>query len=947
MAYKRYVHKKGKRHGPYYYKNIRDEGGRVKSIYLGKATQPSNKLLKATIILLAVLLIIVSSLFFLQNKSIISDRIVAEESTVPFEIDQILIRVLVKKDEFLEKELRVMNLGNNEKVFRVEAIGLSGITDVLDNEFIIKPGQTKIVRLNFSSFNKAERIEHTPGVYIGKISIVTDYYEKSVPTIIEIESKNVLFDMNLNPISRDMKALKILQGSSETMEIRLFNLQSIESFNVDMEYFVKDIIGNTIISEKDSVVVKTQASFFKTIKIPQNIKPGNYIFIAQASVRDSIGTTSYFFEVEETEKGRNIEKFVGFCRNDPLCWALSIIILLLIGACAYFFIGVYTRNKLFGRSMSKAKRVEETVVGIGLDDEKEPQGEIEKPVIEIEKKSSIVKFFRNWKKRRQRAKEIKQKRKLRLENERLKLKEKEERLRIKLQKEEQKLNAARLMEKARELEEQEELRREHEEERKRKKGEEQKARELEEKKKIEEEEQKARELEEKRQEKENRKQEELELKRKEDEERKKEVEIKRKNAEKIKEQKEKNRKLDEIKRLGNSISEKDSKISELNEKNNVAISYKEKISNTILQEEKNIESFKKEKNVLFRIYNESLKDKDKIEGSYNSKLSSWKNRHNAKIEERKQIEKDVKEDYNNELKKLESRLQHLSDKERKQQEKWKKLELKAKYKLEEQKRNKAVMKEIKEHLREKEELKKEFDEKNVNVRKLVLRKDIIQRQKEIDKKIKESEKSTDEANKKIRNKENTIVNLKANIEKLNEEKEKIKDNLRERKKELGGFNYIQPLFRFAGEKNAGKGEERGRKDENMDVGEEEKESSEKFEEKEHDLEKSLKDLAHVFEQKKKEKKPGIIKTIIQRKKQIDQEKIKTNKENEKKRKGKSGKFTKCHKLLLKADSALQNNDKSKARNLYKKVRSLYTKLEYAEKKDIYNELMELYNRISK
>ena len=106
------------------------------------------------------------------------------------------------------------------------------------------------------------------------------------------------------------------------------------------------------------------------------------------------------------------------------------------------------------------------------------------------------------------------------------------------------------------------------------------------------------------------------------------------------------------------------------------------------------------------------------------------------------------------------------------------------------------MKEIKEHLREKEELKKEFDEKNVNVRKLVLRKDIIQRQKEIDKKIKESEKSTDEANKKIRNKENTIVNLKANIEKLNEEKEKIKDNLRERKKELGGFNYIQPLFRF-------------------------------------------------------------------------------------------------------------------------------------------------------
>ena len=415
MAYKRYVHKSGKRHGPYYYKNVRDESGKVKSIYLGKVSTKGKKPLEVAIVFLIALLIIISALFFIQNRNIVLSRLAVEESMIPFEVDQILIKVLVKADEFIEKELRIMNVESKEQTIQIDALGISDIIDVLDGEFTIKPGQTKIVKLNFSSFDKVKSTEQNPGVYIGKILAKTDSYEKSVPVVVEIESRNVLFDMNLNPVARDRK---VLQGSSTTFEIRVFNLQSIESFNIDMDFFVKDIDGNTIISERESVVVKTQASFFKTLKIPENLKTGNYVFVAQASLGNSIGTASYLFNVEEVEEEEKAQKFIGFCRNDPLCWSLSIIVLLLIftiGAYAYFFIGVLIYRKIFG----------------GRIPEKIEEIKIEEPIIkEREVESYITRFFRNWEKRRVRARQRRFERKLEFEKQKegLRLQKEKERL---------------------------------------------------------------------------------------------------------------------------------------------------------------------------------------------------------------------------------------------------------------------------------------------------------------------------------------------------------------------------------------------------------------------------------------------------------------------------------------------------------------------------------------
>jgi hypothetical protein len=422
VAYKRYIHKKGKRHGPYFYKNVRDDSGNVKSVYLGKVTTRGKKPLEVTIVFLTALLIIISTLFFLQHRNLVLGKSIAEETQIPFEIDQILLKVLVKSDEYIEKELRIMNVNDNPENISVEIEGVNELIQLKDRNFILKPGQTKVVRLNFTSFNSEESIEQAPGVYIGKAIAKSARYSTEVPIVVEIESRNVLFDMNLNPVARDRR---IAQGESTTFEIRVFNLKSIESYNVGMDFLVKDINGNTIVSERESVVVKTQASFFKTLKIPETLKAGNYVFVAQTSLGNSVGTSSYIFEVEsKQEDSKFFDRFIGFCKNDPLCMALSAIVLLLIftiGAYSYFYVGALIYKIVFGVKVIKSRSVPANEL---------QQGIRKNPIIE-----SVTDVFRSIK----RSNEDRLKKKLELEKGRFELQQKKERMKIELKEKERRL----------------------------------------------------------------------------------------------------------------------------------------------------------------------------------------------------------------------------------------------------------------------------------------------------------------------------------------------------------------------------------------------------------------------------------------------------------------------------------------------------------------------------
>ncbi|MBI2547044.1 MAG: hypothetical protein HYW23_01200 [Candidatus Aenigmarchaeota archaeon] len=358
MAFERYIYKHGKKLGPYYYENVRTPDGRVKTVYLGTNPHhhPKHRIRRPlffVILILTLILIFGSILFLMQNKAYLTKRVRQQQPN--FEVDQILLKILVRSSEFVEKQVRIMNTGAEPTTIQVEALGLLDIVKIDSSAFTLKSGQTKIVTVNFSSFVPEQSIEHQPGVYIGKLIVKSEKAVREIPIVVEIETKNVLFDMNLNPVAIERK---VKQGTDTTIEVRLFNLESLESANVDVEYFVKDMNGNTITTETETVVVKTQASFFKTISIPKNLNPGPYVFAAVVKFGNSIGTASYLFEVVGPEE----QAFTQFCRNSVMCMGLSLTTILLLFALMaylYFFIGAYLYEKIAGIVTLPKKRKEE------------------------------------------------------------------------------------------------------------------------------------------------------------------------------------------------------------------------------------------------------------------------------------------------------------------------------------------------------------------------------------------------------------------------------------------------------------------------------------------------------------------------------------------------------------------------------------------------------------
>ncbi|MBS3101204.1 hypothetical protein J4204_03655 [Candidatus Woesearchaeota archaeon] len=408
MAFKRYIHRHGKKLGPYYYENIRQPGGRIKTVYIGSnpSEHPRHRLKKPLVFLIAVLvlmLVLGGALFLLQNKAYLAQKVKVQEPD--FDVDQILLKVLIKSNEFIEKQIRVINIGSSQIAVSGRVIGLEDIVSINPASFSIKPGQTKIVSLNFSSFISGQGIEQQPGVYVGKLAVNSEKATKEIPVVLEIETKNVLFDINLNPVAIERR---IKQGAETTIEVRLFNLESIESENVDVEYFVKDMDGNTILTESETVVVKTQASFFKTISVPKNLKPGLYVFAAYIRLGSSVGTASYLFEVAGPEEA----SFAQFCTSSVLCLALSLatmLLLFVLTAYFYFFIGAYLYEKVTGFVAPPEKRGKPAVA-------KEKKEEAEKYGIFGRIKAGIGKWNQERKKKKaEREKEQAEKRGMELE----------------------------------------------------------------------------------------------------------------------------------------------------------------------------------------------------------------------------------------------------------------------------------------------------------------------------------------------------------------------------------------------------------------------------------------------------------------------------------------------------------------------------------------------------
>lgn len=291
---------------------------------------------------MALILSLAITFLFLKEKT--QTRQIIEESSPPFKVDQILLKVLIKEDESMVRPINIMDISNYDLYIEIDTQSLYDTVSVSDNRFALKTGQTKTVYLNFTSFIKEKGIKQEPGIYVGNLLIKSDSDMAKIPIITEIETKEILFDANVE-ISIEQKQIE--QGNYLNAHVTLFNLKKIGLTNLNIEYFIKDAFGNTVITETESITIETQTSFVKTMYIPANLNPGEYVFGTVVRYGSSVGTSTVLFEVAKPPiKEKNL---IDYYRNNELFFLILLIILVMIisfiGSHLSFLAGLFVHSK--------------------------------------------------------------------------------------------------------------------------------------------------------------------------------------------------------------------------------------------------------------------------------------------------------------------------------------------------------------------------------------------------------------------------------------------------------------------------------------------------------------------------------------------------------------------------------------------------------------------------
>lgn len=294
-----------------------------------------------------------------------------------FDVDNVLLKLTVKQGESISKTLKITNIDSERADFKVNKEDLDFIS-ISEGEFSLESGGVKTLGLDFDIENKSV------GVYLGRI-LVSNGEALTIPVILGIETKEVLFDSNLNV---PPEYSSVYPGEKAIIENQIFNLDKLGLKTVEVTYLVKDFKGKAIFSEQENIAVPDSGFLdTKIISIPEDAEIGDYVFVTILKYGDSIGTSSYFFKV--VNKTFEID-------DSFFMW---IVIFLLFGLIFFIIYYVRQRDKMF-LELERQYRA-------GLKEEVSKQEKEKRKIIKLKpvKRKVALKKFR--KKRKKRLKVIK------------------------------------------------------------------------------------------------------------------------------------------------------------------------------------------------------------------------------------------------------------------------------------------------------------------------------------------------------------------------------------------------------------------------------------------------------------------------------------------------------------------------------------------------------------
>jgi len=245
------------------------------------------------------------------------------------------IKILLKEDESTTEKITIKNTGDKEMEITLQNAGLNGFIKINETNFTLKPRESKTIFLEIN-------VNTPPNLYIEKIIITTGKITKKVLIFIEVESKEVLFDVDVK-IPR--RFTYVLPGEIISARINLQNLKDEKKVDANISYIIKNDEGE-LVSEQETLEIEGKEVFTKDFKIPEDAKFGRYALYVNLDYENKIASASDLFTIGKPP----------LINEENILYLTLIILMILILIIAYSMSKIWKEKKIGISPIKKNKR---------------------------------------------------------------------------------------------------------------------------------------------------------------------------------------------------------------------------------------------------------------------------------------------------------------------------------------------------------------------------------------------------------------------------------------------------------------------------------------------------------------------------------------------------------------------------------------------------------------
>ncbi|MBI2545721.1 Ig-like domain repeat protein, partial [Candidatus Woesearchaeota archaeon] len=201
-----------------------------------------------------------------------------------FEVSRSSLKYTTVERSELSDEIIIRNTGQTNITVSISS-SLDSLLSLSASSLDILAGQQATLSLRISALE--------PGIYNGNIVLAADSVTKTIPVVIEVNSRTAAASMSIDVPSEHSI---VTEGEALRAQVTLFALGDQHDLGVAVRYFIRSAEGSLITEEQEEFIFESQLSFVKEFDT-RNLAPGGYIIGIEAASKEGIVVASSPFTV--------------------------------------------------------------------------------------------------------------------------------------------------------------------------------------------------------------------------------------------------------------------------------------------------------------------------------------------------------------------------------------------------------------------------------------------------------------------------------------------------------------------------------------------------------------------------------------------------------------------------------------------------------------------------